>query len=350
MANDLHTIQLKEIEPPYMLLKPPSTSAASTGSTQHYQSEPVADIKVVPPNYLKTFKSIGARSVPKTDASDEESDNDYFEPARDTSTKQSAVRNLCLIWLDGNVNKDQDNLALQRKLRQIISLFEVFDILIECERYIQHTKTEEIILIVGGKFGRELVPRIHNLSQLLAVYVYCMDKAGNESWANKCSPKPLVSSLSPAKLQPAVQQLQKPNLAPPYKQNLSQKENKIVEKLRSNDQTLETLNIWGNNISSEGAKALAEALKTNQTLATLDIRNNNISSEGAKAIAEALKTNETLETLNISSNNISDEGAKAIAEAWKTNKNAPEWATLAPSENFYSLDCKGNLIKLKRLY
>ncbi|CAF4624985.1 unnamed protein product, partial [Didymodactylos carnosus] len=125
------------------------------------------------------------------------------------------------------------------------------------------------------------------------------------------SPKPLVSSLSPAKLQPAVQQLQKPNLAPPYKQNLSQKENKIVEKLRSNDQTLETLNIWGNNISSEGVKALAEALKTNQTLATLDIRNNNISSEGAKAIAEALKTNETLETLNMYTNNISSEGAKA---------------------------------------
>ncbi|CAF1097502.1 unnamed protein product [Didymodactylos carnosus] len=126
------------------------------------------------------------------------------------------------------------------------------------------------------------------------------------------------SSLSPAKPPPAGTQLKPSSESEAYPTNLSNEENKIIEKLRSNNTTI--LNVASKNISYTGAKAIAEALKTNQTLTRLYMSNNNISDAGAKAIAEALKTNRTLTDLDIRSNNISDAGAKAIAEALKRNQ------------------------------
>jgi len=48
---------------------------------------------------------------------------------------------------------------------------------------------------------------------------------------------------------------------------------------------LQVLNLH-NGLGPEGAKALAEALKVNNTLQKLDLRGNNIGAGGAKAIAE----------------------------------------------------------------
>ncbi|CAF1472311.1 unnamed protein product, partial [Didymodactylos carnosus] len=126
------------------------------------------------------------------------------------------------------------------------------------------------------------------------------------------------SSLSPAKPPPAGTQLKTSSVSEAYPTKLSNEENKVLEKLRSNDTTI--LDVASNNISDAGAKAIAEALKTNQTLTELNIENNNISDAGAKAIAEALKTNQTLIVLGIQNNNISDAEAKAIAEAVKKRK------------------------------
>ncbi|CAF1374987.1 unnamed protein product, partial [Didymodactylos carnosus] len=177
-ATDCHIIHLKEKLPLHLLLEPPFSSSSSDASAS-------ATVSVVAPNFIQSFKLLGAHGMDGTGVSDEENENDCFEHASDTSTDQSVVKTQCFIWLDENVNKDQVNLDLQIKLRKFISLFEVFDVLTECERYIQHTKTKQIVLIVGGEFGHELVPRIHDLSQLLAVYVYCMDKLENVNWANK---------------------------------------------------------------------------------------------------------------------------------------------------------------------
>jgi hypothetical protein len=82
-----------------------------------------------------------------------------------------------LLWLDENVNSIEENVEAQQKLKT----FENSQI---CEEYIrQITDVNSIILIVSGRFGRELIPNIHDLIQLNAVYVYCMNVKGNEEWA-----------------------------------------------------------------------------------------------------------------------------------------------------------------------
>ncbi|CAF1071152.1 unnamed protein product [Rotaria sordida] len=40
-------------------------------------------------------------------------------------------------------------------------------------------------MIVSGQLGKEIVPSIHNLRQVMSIYVYCMNKAINEQWASR---------------------------------------------------------------------------------------------------------------------------------------------------------------------
>ena len=84
--------------------------------------------------------------------------------------------------------------------------------------------------------------------------------------------------------------------------------------------SLQELNLAGNNIKTEGAKKIAEAIQATKTLQKLDLRGNKISDDGAAAIIDSLKTNVSLQELDLAKNNITTEGAKKIAEAIKATK------------------------------
>jgi hypothetical protein len=89
------------------------------------------------------------------------------------------------IWLDAEVNIKEENREAQKKLRTIISRLKTFESRNECEKYIRSiSSAERLLLIVSGRFGRELVPDIHSLSQVTSIYVYCRDKKANEQWSN----------------------------------------------------------------------------------------------------------------------------------------------------------------------
>eukprot|EP00808_Paulinella_micropora_P023624 g11902.t1 len=88
--------------------------------------------------------------------------------------------------------------------------------------------------------------------------------------------------------------------------------------------TLQTLDLYNNNIGPDGAKAIGKALELNQTLRELNLRYNKIGDDGANAIGEALKVNTTVQTLNIGYNNLGEKGAALIAEAIKVNKTLRE--------------------------
>ncbi|CAF4449693.1 unnamed protein product, partial [Adineta steineri] len=92
------------------------------------------------------------------------------------------------VWLDASVNTGQENINVQQQLRTLIHQLKTFDNTRDCLEYIRHiSKTDRIILIVSGRLGQEIVPRIHRLRQVSIIYVYCMDKEKNSKWARKYS-------------------------------------------------------------------------------------------------------------------------------------------------------------------
>jgi hypothetical protein len=96
------------------------------------------------------------------------------------------AENFVLMWIDAAVNSNEENLNAQKNLAKIHDQFNTFESVDECENAIQQlSKTSRAIIIVSGGFGRELLPRIHELEQVLAIYVFCMDQAKYLEWARQ---------------------------------------------------------------------------------------------------------------------------------------------------------------------
>ncbi|CAF0853728.1 unnamed protein product [Adineta steineri] len=101
------------------------------------------------------------------------------------STDDKSLEIFSLIWLDATVNV-KDTRDTEVKLRSIINHIKKFQYIKQCQQYIQQTSQKDrLVVIVSGQLGQEIIPHIHQLRQVISIYVYCMDKKSNEQWAYK---------------------------------------------------------------------------------------------------------------------------------------------------------------------
>ncbi|CAF1390651.1 unnamed protein product [Rotaria sordida] len=110
-------------------------------------------------------------------------------PIDDLHTKidDPDIETFCLIWLDANVNTEE-NRDTKQKLNSIIKRLETFQDIEQCQKYIEEqSQKDRLIMIVSGRLGQEIVPSIHQLKQIILIYVYCGDKDSNKPWAEKFS-------------------------------------------------------------------------------------------------------------------------------------------------------------------
>lgn len=100
------------------------------------------------------------------------------------SSSNNNLETFSLLWLDSSVNTTQENIAAQEELRATIHQLKTYSDPNECERGILSWPTDDrIVLIVSGQLGRQVVPRIHSVEQLVSIYVYCQNQALNEQWS-----------------------------------------------------------------------------------------------------------------------------------------------------------------------
>jgi hypothetical protein len=85
-----------------------------------------------------------------------------------------------LIWLDQNVNII-DNKDTEQKFRSIINHLKKFQDVKQCQQFIeQRSKKDRLILIINDELGREIVPLIHNLRQVMSIYIYNINQKSDE--------------------------------------------------------------------------------------------------------------------------------------------------------------------------
>jgi hypothetical protein len=100
------------------------------------------------------------------------------------NTHNNNLETFALLWLDAAVNTSEENREAQQDLRSSINHITTFEDANQCQQYIQSVYIHDrLVLIVSGRLGQDVVPRVHQLRQLLSIYVYCMDKERNEKWA-----------------------------------------------------------------------------------------------------------------------------------------------------------------------
>ena len=103
----------------------------------------------------------------------------------DNPSTTSNLETFTCLWLDQNVDSTQDNRDTLQELRQVINHLRTFQSSDDCEQYIRRIIQEKVVLIVSGSLGRQIVPRLHDLPQFSACYIFCQDKKAGEEWANK---------------------------------------------------------------------------------------------------------------------------------------------------------------------
>ena len=100
-----------------------------------------------------------------------------------TSKADENLETYCLVWLDASANSSKKTHQAQKQLQISINHLLTFENDQQCLQHIQSSsKDDRIILVVSGRSGRIVVPKIAQLRQIIAIYVYCMDKKANEQW------------------------------------------------------------------------------------------------------------------------------------------------------------------------
>ncbi|CAF1178163.1 unnamed protein product, partial [Adineta steineri] len=97
--------------------------------------------------------------------------------------RQCMAQNYLLVWVDGSIdetNKDcQDTLA---QLKNVINNVKVCTQPDQCIQVLNQFDRERAFVITSGSFGQHLVPEIHGMPKLDAIYIFCGDKSRHQGW------------------------------------------------------------------------------------------------------------------------------------------------------------------------
>ena len=96
------------------------------------------------------------------------------------------VQNVLLIWLDSNINNDNDDCRNTiTQLRRVVNTVEIFNDVDQCIAFVTTISNEKVCMIVSGALGQHIAPEIHDMSQVDSIFVFCGNKKRHENWAKQ---------------------------------------------------------------------------------------------------------------------------------------------------------------------
>jgi tetratricopeptide (TPR) repeat protein len=98
------------------------------------------------------------------------------------------VQNVLLIWLDSNIddnNEDCRNTVVQ--LRRAVNDINTFADGDQCIQFINTINDNKVCMIISGSLGEHIVPRVHNMSQVDSIFIFCGNKKRHEHWTKEWS-------------------------------------------------------------------------------------------------------------------------------------------------------------------
>ena len=110
--------------------------------------------------------------------------NSAMRDPRQRAREISMVQNVTLVWLDANIDlSNEDFQHSLTQLRRTVTKINTFTNVDPCLDFIQSINDIRVFLIISGALGQTTMPRIHHLSNIDSVYVFCSNKAKHEQWA-----------------------------------------------------------------------------------------------------------------------------------------------------------------------
>ncbi|CAF1430855.1 unnamed protein product [Adineta steineri] len=93
------------------------------------------------------------------------------------------MQNVLVIWLDSNIdetNNDCQNTIT--KLRRAVNDINTYTNGDQCHEFIQTIVDKRICMIVSGSLEQHIVPRVHNMSQIDSIFIFCNNRKHHEQW------------------------------------------------------------------------------------------------------------------------------------------------------------------------
>jgi hypothetical protein len=87
------------------------------------------------------------------------------------------VQNIHLIWLDNNIDDNStDCRNTITQLRRTVNAINTFTNGEECIEFLDKITDNKACMIISGSLGQHIVPRVHNMSQVDSIFIFCGNK------------------------------------------------------------------------------------------------------------------------------------------------------------------------------
>ncbi|CAF0975970.1 unnamed protein product [Adineta steineri] len=94
------------------------------------------------------------------------------------------MQNVLLIWLDGNIDETNDDCQNTiKRLRCAVEDIKTYTNGDQCLEFIETVVDKKVCMIMPGYLGHRIVLRLHNMSQLDSIFIFCGNKTLHEQWA-----------------------------------------------------------------------------------------------------------------------------------------------------------------------
>ncbi|CAF0977434.1 unnamed protein product [Adineta ricciae] len=103
-------------------------------------------------------------------------------------TNNRMVQNVLLVWLDSNIDEnapDWKNSIAQ--LQRFVNNINTFTDMNTCLEFLQSITDEKICMICSGILGKRMVPRVHSMSQIDSIFIFCHDQEQHDRWIHSWS-------------------------------------------------------------------------------------------------------------------------------------------------------------------
>ncbi|CAF3769316.1 unnamed protein product [Adineta steineri] len=94
------------------------------------------------------------------------------------------IQNVLLIWLDSNIDETNDDCqSTITKLRRVVNDINTYTNSDQCLEFIQTVINKKVCMVISGSLGQHIVPRVHNMSQIDSIFIFCVNRQYHEQWA-----------------------------------------------------------------------------------------------------------------------------------------------------------------------
>ncbi|CAF3676941.1 unnamed protein product [Adineta steineri] len=97
--------------------------------------------------------------------------------------RQRMAQNYLLIWVDASIDQaDKDCQNTLAQLKNVVNDVNLCTESDQCIEALNKVDKEQAFVITSGYSGQHLVPEIHGMPQLDAIYIFCGNKSRHEGW------------------------------------------------------------------------------------------------------------------------------------------------------------------------